>query len=243
MESGGQNGPLRTPSGSSASGSHRGYVVSWRLAGRRVVVVGGGEVAEQKVAGLLDTGAELVVVAPDVVPRLARLAEAGALAWLRRPVRDDDVVGAALVVATTGDRAVNAQVADAARRAGALVNAVDDPLNCDVTIPAVVRRGPATVAVTTDGVSPAAARFLRERLDAWLPVELGAVVTEAGGARVELRRIGRYRYDYEIWRDRFLEPAFAALAAGAGPDAIAEMARRFLAEFDGPGDPGSETGG
>lgn len=229
MEPGGPDDDLsQAPPGPEAD---RGYVVAWRLGGRRVVVVGGGEVAAQKVSGLLDSGAELVVVAPAVVGDLARLADAGALTWLRRPVDDDDVVGAALVVATTGDPEVNARVAAAARSAGALVNAVDDPTNCDITIPAVVRRGPATVAVTTDGVSPAASRFLRERLDAWLPVELGAVVTEAGAARAELRRAGRYRYDYDVWRERFFEPAIDALAAGAGPEAIHDLARRFVADF------------
>ena len=211
----------------------RGYVVAWRLAGRRVGVVGGGEVAAQKVAGLLDAGAELVVVSPEAVPFLAGLAEAGALTWLRRPVDDGDVAGAALVVATTGDPDVNARVAAVARAGGALVNAVDDPANCDVTIPAVVRRGPATVAVTTDGTSPAASRFLRELLDAWLPAELGALVADAGAAREELRRAGRYRYDYDVWRQRFFEPAMEALAAGAGPDAVHDLARRFLAGFDG----------
>ena len=211
----------------------RGYVVAWRLAGRRVVVVGGGEVAAQKVAGLLDAGSELVVVAPEAVPFLARLAEAGALTWRRRPVDDGDVAGAALVVGTPGDPEVNARVASVARAGGALVNAVDDPANCDVTIPAVVRRGPATVAVTTDGMSPAASRFLRELLDGWLPAELGVVVADAGAVRHELRRAGRYRYDYDVWRERFFEPAMAALAAGAGPDAVHDLARRFLAGFDG----------
>jgi siroheme synthase-like protein len=231
VEPGGPSGELKASSHADP-GSPRGYVVAWRLAGRRVVVVGGGEVAEQKVTGLLDAGAELILVAPEVVPRLACLADAGTLTWMRRAVRDDDVVGAALVVAATGDPAVNAQVATAARRAGALVNAVDDPANCDVTIPAVVRRGPATVAVTTDGVSPGAARFLRERLDAWLPSQLAAMVTEAGAARAELRRTGRYRYDYDVWRRRFFAPAMDALAAGAGPDAIHDLARRFVADFD-----------
>lgn len=207
-------------------------MVAWRLDGRRVVVVGGGDVAEQKVSGLLDTGAEVVVVAPEVVPRLERWAEAGALLWVRRAVHDDDLSGAALVLATTGDPEVNARVAASARRAGALVNAADDPDNCDVTIPAVVRRGPATVAVTTGGVSPAAARFLRERLDDWLPDELGEVVAEAGAARAELRLTGRYRYDYDVWRRGFFEPAMDALAAGAGPGALHDLARRFLADFD-----------
>lgn len=231
MEPGGPGGQLSDPLRAGRP-APRGYVVAWRLAGRRVVVVGGGEVAAQKVEGLLDSGAELVVVAPEVVPRLASLDADGTLTWERRPVADGDVRGAALVVAATGDSELNAHLAATARAGGALVNAVDDPANCDVTIPAVVRRGPATVAVTTDGVSPAVAKFLRERLDDWLPAELGAVVSEAGAARAELRRAGRYRYDYDVWRSRFLEPALEALAAGGGPEAVHDLARRFLADSD-----------
>ncbi|MDP9019719.1 MAG: hypothetical protein M3N25_02765, partial [Actinomycetota bacterium] len=81
---------------------HRGYVVSWRLAGRRVVVVGGGPAAEAKVTGLLGTGAEIVVVAPEVVTRVEELAAAGAVTWVPRRVRRRDLRRAALVVAATG---------------------------------------------------------------------------------------------------------------------------------------------
>ena len=230
----------------------RGYVVSWRLAGRRVVVVGGGPVAEAKVTGLLDSGAEMVVVAPEVVPRLAALAEAGAIVWVRRRVRRRHLGQAALVVAATASETTNARVYRHGRRAGALVNVVDDPGRCDVTVPAVLRRGPATVAVTTDGASPAAARFLREHLEKVLPPGLGEVVAQAGKARAELRDQGRYRYDYYAWKQRFFEPAMEAITAGRGPGAVEELARRLVAAFDlaaplrpgrlrvvgaGPGDP------
>lgn len=209
-------------------------MVSWRLAGRRVVVVGGGAVAEAKVTGLLDTGARVVVVAPEVVPRLAALAEAGTIVWVRRRVRRRHLRPAALVVAATDDGATNAWVCRAARRSGALVNAVDDPEHCDVTVPAVLRRGPATVAITTDGASPAAARFLREHLSTILPAELDQVVALAGAARSQLRHEGRYRYDYYAWKQRFFEPAVEAIAAGRGPGAVEELARRLVAGFDAP---------
>lgn len=213
---------------------HRGYVVSWRLAGRRVVVVGGGPAAEAKVTGLLGTGAEIVVVAPEVVARLEELADAGTVTWVARRVRRRDLRRAALVVAATGSERTNAWVGRHAHRAGALVNAVDDPRRCDVTVPAVVRRGPATVAVTTDGHSPAAARFLREHLSAALPVEIGDMVAQAASARARLRRQGRYRYDYYAWKQRFFEPALEAIAGGRGPGVLEELARRLVAGFEAP---------
>ncbi|HEV2767059.1 MAG TPA: NAD(P)-dependent oxidoreductase [Acidimicrobiales bacterium] len=213
---------------------HRGYVVSWRLAGRRVVVVGGGPAAEAKVTGLLGTGAEIVVVAPEVEARLEELAAAGAVTWVARRVRRRHLRRAALVVVATGTERTNAWVCRHAHRAGALVNAVDDPRRCDVTVPAVVRRGPATVAVTTDGQSPAAARFLREHLSAALPAEMGEMVAQAASARARLRRQGRYRYDYYAWKQRFFEPAVEAIAAGRGPGVLEELARRLVAGFDAP---------
>ena len=213
---------------------HRGYVVSWRLAGRRVVVVGGGPAAEAKVTGLLGTGADVVVVAREVVARLEELAAAGAVTWVVRRVRRRDLRRAALVVVATGSEQTDAWVCRHARRAGALVNAVDDPGRCDVTVPAVVRRGPATVAVTTDGQSPAAARFLREHLSATLPAEMGEMVVQAASARAGLRRQGRYRYDYYAWKQRFFEPAMEAIAAGRGPGVLEELARRLVAGFGAP---------
>ncbi|MGH9182597.1 MAG: uroporphyrinogen-III C-methyltransferase [Acidimicrobiales bacterium] len=243
--------------GGGAVSGHRGYLVCWRLAGKRVVVVGGGPVAEGKVAGLLDSGAELVVVSPRLTDQLAWLEAGGALRWVRRRVRRSDLRGAALVVAATGDRSVNDWVWRRAHRAGALVNCVDDPARCDVTVPAVVRRGPATVAVTTDGHSPAAARFLREELDRHLPPGTGELVARAAQARRQLRRRGEYRYDYYAWRQRFFEPGWEALATGGGTAAIEELARRLVAGFAhsptplrsgrvslvgaGPGDPGLIT--
>jgi uroporphyrin-III C-methyltransferase/precorrin-2 dehydrogenase/sirohydrochlorin ferrochelatase len=227
-------GPGRILSGGAGSDApgHRGYVVSWRLAGRRVVVVGGGAAAEAKVTGLLDTGATIVVVAPEAVPRLQELASAGAVTWLRRRARRRDLRRTALVVAATGTERTDAWVCRHARRGGALVNAVDDPGRCDVTVPAVVRRGPATIAVTTDGHSPAAARFLREHLSAALPPEMGEMVARAASARVRLRRQGRYRYDYYAWKQRFFEPAMEAIAAGRGPAVLGELAHRLVVGFD-----------
>ena len=219
----------------------RGYVVSWRLAGATVVVVGGGAAAEAKVETLLATGARLVVVSPRVTTRLQELEGAGCLRWCPRRYRRGDLRGASLVFAATGDGRLNARLRRHAHRAGALLNAVDDPVNCDVTVPAVVRRGPVTVAVTTDGHSPAAARFLREELDAVLPATLGDLVAVAAEARAELRRQGRYRYDYAAWRDGLLEPGRRAVAHGGGRTDLERLSAAFVRTWDPPGPTASEA--
>jgi hypothetical protein len=119
---------------------------------------------------------------------------------------------------------------------------VDDPANCDVTVPAVVRRGPVTVAVTTDGHSPAAARFLREALDALLPAELGDLVAVAAEARAELRRQGRYRYDYAAWRDGLLGPGRRTVDRGGDRGELHRLSAAFVHTWDLPGTSDRRTG-
>lgn len=208
-------------------------MLAWRLRDRKVLVVGAGPVAEGKVEVLRGTGADLVVVGPEPTPRIADLAAGGAVRLVERRVRRTDVIGARLVVAATGDRRVNVRVRRWSHRVGAVVNVVDDPALCDVTFPAVVRRGAATVAVSTTGASPASARFLREEIERALPSGVTDLIDEAASARRELRAEGRYRYDYPAWRQRLLEPGLAAVRAG-GSGALGEIRRRFLAGFDGP---------
>ncbi|MEL6891275.1 MAG: siroheme synthase CysG [Actinomycetota bacterium] len=205
---------------------------SWRLAGERIVVVGAGTIAEQKVELLRTTGADLRVIGPEVTPRLRELAGDGVLTLVERGVRRRDLKGARLVVIATDDRRLNVRVRTWAHRAGAVVNAVDDPDLCDVTVPAMLRRGPAMIGVSTDGGSPAAARFVREELERALPHDVGRLVENAARARSELRHAGRYRYDYPAWRDHFFTPGLAAVRHRTG--SLDEIRRRFLAGFDEP---------
>ncbi len=208
-------------------------LVAWDLSHRHVVVVGGGAIGQGKVEGLAATGARITVIDPTPTLRIRELADRGVVTLVRRRFRRRDLRGAALVIAATGDPATNGAILAGARRYGALVNAVDDPDRCDVTIPAVVRRGPATIAVSTDGSSPAGARFLREQISEALPPEVAELLVEAAAARDELRRTGRYRYDYPAWRQRFFEPGLAAVRAGrlAG---LGELRRRLVAGFASP---------
>lgn len=136
------------------------YPVNLVLEGRPVLVVGGGPIAARKVAGLLDCGAAVTVVAPDLVPELA----GGAVAVHRRPYERGEVAGYRLVVAATDDPAVNRAVFEDAEAAGVWCNSADDPANCSYTLPAVVRRGPIAVTVSTGGHSPALAAWLRSRM-------------------------------------------------------------------------------
>jgi uroporphyrin-III C-methyltransferase / precorrin-2 dehydrogenase / sirohydrochlorin ferrochelatase len=146
------------------NGSVAMYPVFLRLAGRRVVLVGGGQVAAGKLEGLLAAGADVVVVAPEIRPELER----PGVTLVRRPFHDSDLEGAWWVVAAA-PADVNRQVQAAAEPRRLFVNAVDDPPNATAYLGGVIRRSAVTVAISTGGRAPALAGLLREALAAWLP--------------------------------------------------------------------------
>jgi siroheme synthase-like protein len=197
------------------------------LAGRPCVVLGGGAVAERKVQALLEAGAVVTVVSPALAPALATLAAAGRIDHVARPYLAGDLAGAALAFAATDDGAVNAEVAREARARGVWVNAADDPAHCDAILPAVVRRGSVTVAISTGGASPALARAVRERLERALPQAYGPLAQVAAEARRELRAAGR-RASAEDWLAA-LDAGLDALLDGAPSD---EAGRRLRARLE-----------
>ena len=157
------------------------------LRGRRCLVVGGGLIAARKVRGLLACGARITVVSPVLVPSLARVAAAGRVQHRDRVFRKADARGALLIIAATGVAAADDAVAEAARRHGALVNAVDRPARCDFIYGSVLRRGQLQIAVSTGGRAPALAREIRRRLEAIVGVEYATLVERVGRARRRAR--------------------------------------------------------
>jgi siroheme synthase-like protein len=196
------------------------------LEDRPCVVIGGGAVAERKVRALLDAGAIVTIVSPTLSLALAALVEAGRVAHVARSYTAGDLAGASLAFAATDDGRVNAEVAREGRERGVWVNAADDPAHCDAILPAVVRRGGVTVAISTGGASPALARAVRERVERALPSAYGPLVGIAAEARRELRAAGR-RASAEDWLAA-LDAGLVALLGGASSD---EAARRLRARL------------
>lgn len=176
-----------------------GYPIVARLAGRRVLVVGGGRVALRKVQGLAAAGAAVTVVAPEVVDALAHLP---GVTIRRRAYEPGDLAGHLLVIAATDDPAVQQQVFDDGERAGVLVNSADDPDRCSFILPAVARRGPVIVSVSTQGRSPALAGHLRDLLANALPEDLEAIVAAAAQRRDEIHAAGGST-ENEVWPSPF----------------------------------------
>jgi precorrin-2 dehydrogenase/sirohydrochlorin ferrochelatase len=164
------------------------------VAGRPVLVVGGGRVAARKVSDLVTCGARVVVVAPEVDDDLARRDD---VVLERRRYRAGEAASYRLVVTATGDRAVDQQVFDDAEAAGVWVNSADDPARCTFTLPAVVRRDPVVVAVATGGHSPALATWLRRRLADDLGPEVAVLARLLADARRRVQASGRSTEDLD----------------------------------------------
>jgi siroheme synthase-like protein len=163
------------------------YPVNLVLAGRPCLVVGGGRVALTKVRGLADAGARVTVVAPEVAPEVAAVADVVEL----RPYLPGEAAGYRFVIAATGDPQVNQEVYDDGEAAGVWVNSADDPQRCSAVLPARVRQGRLTLTVSTGGHSPAVAAWVRERLAREYGPEYDQLVGLLSEAREEVRAQGR----------------------------------------------------
>jgi len=140
------------------------YVACLRLSGRRCVVVGGGDIGLEKVEGLLASGGEVTLVAPEAIDALASLAEEGSIAWEQRPYEPADLEGTFIVIAATDDTDVNIGVYEDAERRAMLVNIVDVPPLCNFILPAIVRQGSMAIAISTQGASPALAKRMKREI-------------------------------------------------------------------------------
>lgn len=165
-----------------------GYAVVLRLRGRRVVVVGGGTIALRKVRGLLEAGASVAVVAPRIINELRDI---DGVSLNERPYQSSDCDNAWLVVVATDDPAIQRTVTRDAGRRRIFVNSVDEPDLCSFILPAIARRGPVIVAVSTQGRSPSLASRLRDRLAAALPDGLELLAESLASTRRQIRDEGR----------------------------------------------------
>jgi precorrin-2 dehydrogenase/sirohydrochlorin ferrochelatase len=165
------------------------YPIFVEMEGRRVLLVGGGNVAHEKIGKLVDASADVTVVAPALIEPVRVIVEEHGCQWLARPYETGDVEGYEVVMVATDDGAVNARVASEARALGIWVNAADDVEHCDFILPSLAKRGRIALAASTGGASPALARWLRERLEEFLDDEVVAL----GDLLAEVRVMARQR--------------------------------------------------
>lgn len=138
-----------------------GYPAMLQIQGKPAVVVGGGKVAARKVLSLVEAGAAVTVISPNVTPKLSVLAEDGNIQWKEKLFQEGDTADALIVVAATSNKEVNREIA-ALSHPFQLVNVVSEPRCGNFTVPAVWREGPLTVSVSTNGGSPLLAKKIRD---------------------------------------------------------------------------------
>lgn len=166
------------------------YPVFLNLQDRLCVVVGGGEVAERKVEGLLRVGAWVTLISPGCTAHLQKLGDEGRIRREERPYRAGDLAGAFLVIAATDQREVNQAVAQEAEAQGTLLNVVDVTRLCSFIAPSIIRHGPVTVAISTGGLSPALAKKIRLELEGSDALGYADLIELVAEVRGEVRRRG-----------------------------------------------------
>jgi siroheme synthase-like protein len=205
------------------------YPVYLNLRGRPCVVVGGGAIAEGKVAGLLEAGARVRVIAPKLTPALAEWARAGRLEHQERAYAVGDLAGAFLVIAATDEPSVNEQVWTEGEALRLLVNVVDDTPHCNFIAPAVVRQGDLAVAISTSGKAPALAVRLKEQIQALIGPEHARFLELAASLREPLaERTPDFAARRALWYQLVDSDVLALLRDGEE-----EQARKRMAEIMG----------
>lgn len=183
------------------------------LRGRPCLVAGGGSTAAKRARTLVAAGAKVKVVAPVLGEALREMARKGEVEWEERGFREEDLEGRFLVVAVTGDAAVNAEIERSCRRRGILVCANAPHSHGDVLFPSVVRRGDLVLAVSTSGGNPALSRMIREGLESSLDPGLTELVSVVNEARRKLKSSG-LRPSFRDWREALDEEFFQLMENG-----------------------------
>ena len=179
------------------------YPLNVDLTGQLVVVVGGGTVAERKVAGILaaGAGASVRVIAPEVTESLDILADTGQIVWVRERYASEMLEGAFLVYAATDSPVVNKAVCVEAKERGILVNVIDSASNSSFQVPSAVRHGDFLLTISTGGGSPALARAIRMELEQFYPPFFGQWLERIVRLRGEMQELLPYSVDRtHFWR-------------------------------------------
>jgi siroheme synthase-like protein len=198
--------------------TRRGYPVNLVVAGRRCVVVGAGRIATRKIGALLEAGARVHVVAPQLDPRVAAWRDAGDVMVAQRAFEPVDLDGAWLATTATGVREVDHAVFEAGEHRHVFVNSADDPANCSFTLMSVVRRGDLVVTIGTNGRSPALAAWLKDRLGTQLGPEYETLLELLSQERESMRAVGRSSETAD-WQKALDSGILDLIRAGRVPEA------------------------
>ncbi|MCC2617941.1 siroheme synthase CysG [Aestuariibacter halophilus] len=201
------------------------------------LVVGGGEVAARKLELLANTEAAITVVTREACPTVQKMAEEGRITLHLRPFEDSDIVAARVIFVATNDGELNGHIQSLGTAEGALVNVVDDVKRCNFITPSIVNRGPVTIAMASGGVAPVLLRYLRQKLEAWIPQRIARLGEFAERFRDQVKgRFNTVTQRRYFWEEVFDGPIAEAILQGN--DAQAEQAMLDKLNSERPEQPG-----
>jgi precorrin-2 dehydrogenase / sirohydrochlorin ferrochelatase len=194
--------------------SKRYYPLFFDLEGKGVLVVGGGEVARRKVETLLDYDACISIVSRDLDGTIKGWVDHGKVRYLGSEFRDEFLRDMWVVIAATNDKKLNHRVSESARKKGLLVNAVDQPEDCNFIVPSIIHRGDLVIAVSTSGKSPALAKKIRRELEDQFGEEYARFLIFMGRLRKEILARGHSQKENQVLFQAVVDsPLLDALAA------------------------------
>ena len=221
-----------------------------RIASRRCLVIGGGEVALRKVTMLLKAQAAVEVISPVFCHALIALAEQQSIQIIKRTFSPDQIDGAVLVIAATDDEAVNTQISLEAQARNIPVNVVDAPALCTFTMPAIIDRSPLVIAISSNGAAPVLARLIRAKIETMVPASYGLLANLARDFRDDVKaKFSSTQARRIFWEKIFQGPIAELMFSGQVPAAKLALKSEIESSVDhqqhgevylvggGPGDP------
>ena len=204
------------------------YPVFLNLRGRKCLVAGGGQVALRKVIALLEHGADVTVISPQLCAGLRKLAGDGRIKSINRAYQPGDIKGFHLAIVATSNHEINLSAAEEAKKRRVLVNVVDDPVLSDFIVPSIMRRDSLAIAVSTSGKSPALARKIRSRLEDEFDKEYASLVLVIEETRRQLKRQG-LKVSSRDWQEAIdLDSMIALIKQGRDKEAGKALLDRLI---------------
>lgn len=200
------------------------YPINLNLNGKKCAVVGGGSVAERKVSGLLAAGGAVTVISPEITENLKILANEKNIIWIQDAYKSGMARGYFLLIAATNSEGANILAINEAKSFGALVNAPANPALSDFIVPAVMRRGDLSVAITTEGISPALSRIIKEEIGEFVPKNIDEWLKFLKDIRKDMKEKLKTSKDREnFWRKALNKRIFTLLKEGRLKEAEVEL--------------------
>jgi precorrin-2 dehydrogenase/sirohydrochlorin ferrochelatase len=208
----------------------RYYPVNLDIRNRACLVVGGGSVGKRKILTLLECGARVIAVSPEISEEIKRLSKEYPIAVRERKYSPSDLAGMLLVIGATDNEEVNQQISEDAAKAGILCNIVDRPQECTFVLPAIVKQGDLIIAISTSGKSPAFAKRLRQRLSGEFGPEYGKFLDVMGAIRQKLLRKGKSPEKHKQMFEQLIDEGLLKLLKHNNGQQVDALLKKVLGE-------------